>query len=157
AKPPIVTNLGNKYLCAGDCYAVGGTMFCQPGQYAEVLESYLGCDSIVNFNLQVANPVAEISGGGTLSCTAPSITLRSAASAGTKAWTNASGQVVGTGSTFVVSTPGVYTLTVTQTLGPIICTKTANIVVLLDNVPPVVTAQGGILTCDQPAISLSGS
>lgn len=65
-KSPIITNLAPKTVCAGDCVMVCGQNFCTTGQYSRVCTSYQGCDSLVNFQLTVISPVADILGGGYL-------------------------------------------------------------------------------------------
>ena len=156
-KPPIITNLGTIRLCAGECVEIAGEDYCIPGSYSAYASSYLGCDSVINFNVQMLNPVAEIIGGGTLNCYQPSITLSSAPSAGTKTWTNGSGQIVGAGNSLTVTQPGTYTLTCTQSSGGVVCTKSDMVSIDQDFTSVTAIAQGGTLTCSSPSITLYGS
>ena len=48
--PAAVTNLEID-ICPGDCFAVGGTDFCEAGNYEVSLETWQGCDSTVNLTL----------------------------------------------------------------------------------------------------------
>lgn len=159
AKPPLLTNLGTIRRCAGECFQINGTEYCDSGVYQEVLQSYLGCDSTVVFTLNILNPVAEILGGGMLTCVTPVVVLNSTPSAGNsvKIWRNASGAVVGSGNTYTVTQPGQYTLTTTITSGGISCTKQAAIGIVADFTQPNAFAQGGTLTCAAPNLTLQGS
>ncbi len=49
---PVVTNL-NLILCDGDSIWVGNQPFFQSGQFQQLLTTTIGCDSLVNLNLQV--------------------------------------------------------------------------------------------------------
>lgn len=51
-----VTQLPPVTLCIGDCYSVGGNLYCSPGTYDIPLQSSLGCDSIVRLTLSLAFP-----------------------------------------------------------------------------------------------------
>lgn len=54
----IETNL-NRTICAGKSFAVGNQTFSQSGQYQVVLTSAKGCDSTVQLNLTVLNPIVR--------------------------------------------------------------------------------------------------
>lgn len=120
-KSPIITNLSQKTVCQGDCIVVGGESFCDPGAYSVYLTSYLGCDSLVNFVLNVLEPIAQIEGPTEILCDQTSITLSSAPSPGIKIWKNEAGMSVGAGNTLPVSLPGIYTLTTMLTTGGVTC------------------------------------
>jgi gliding motility-associated-like protein len=49
---PAATILSEK-ICTGDCFPVGDTMFCDPGDYEVLLQTWKGCDSLVSLTLQV--------------------------------------------------------------------------------------------------------
>jgi hypothetical protein len=51
-----VTMLPIVSICAGDCYAFGGNLYCTPGTYEIPLQSSLGCDSIVTLTLSFVAP-----------------------------------------------------------------------------------------------------
>jgi hypothetical protein len=159
-KPPIVVNLATKYLCAGGSITVCGETYNQAGIYTQVCESWQGCDSTVTFSLVIMNPVADIiSSNPIISCSQPTVCLNSAPSQGLKIWRNINGTALGSGNTLCVTTPGIYTLTVTATTGGVSCTASDTIVVT-SNIPnplPVATASGGEITCTTPCIMLSGS
>ena len=154
--PPILTSLGVVTRCAGDCFEIGGDSYCEPGVYLVVLESWQGCDSLVNFQLQVLNPVAEILGAGTLNCLNPAITLTAAPATGSLTWYNGSGQLIGSGAVLKVQQPGTYILRNAVSVSGKICTKADTVIITAD--PPVlVTAQGTTLSCTTPYATLSSS
>lgn len=132
--PPKITNL-TRYLCAGECYSICGSEFCEPGVYSEVCESWQGCDSIVNLTLYVLNPVAEIIAPSTvLSCETPSLTLNTAASPNSpvisiKTWKNLTTGQSFSGSSLVVAQPGVYVLTTSMIAGGVQCKQTDTVVI----------------------------
>ena len=156
--PLKTTNLGTITRCNGDCFNINGSTYCESGSYTEVLQSYEGCDSIVNFSLLILNPIAEITGNNLLTCGTPVVTLGSAPSAGQKRWQNANGQVIGLGNTLTVSMPGLFILTTTVAAAGGSCTKSDTIVVVQDISPvQVLISSGGSLTCTTPNLTLSGS
>lgn len=153
--PPIVRPLGNIIRCAGECFEIGGTEYCDPGSYAHVLTSVAGCDSVVTFNLAFLNPVAKITGGGTLTCANPAISLNAASSSGSIRWKNLNGQFLGTGIQLQVTSPGTYILEAVLTAGGKICTASDTVVILQDVMPPMVAVNApGIITCDLPELKL---
>lgn len=158
-RPPIVTNIGTKILCNGECFTINGQDYCETGgPYAEVLESSDGCDSTVMFTLLALDPAAEITGAGALTCATTSITLGSAPGNGVKRWLNGSGQVIGLGNTLTVTAPGTYILTNTLTASGVNCIKADTIVMEQDIAPAqAFTDPPGTLSCAVPAIYLSGS
>ncbi|MBK8555040.1 MAG: hypothetical protein IPL65_04365 [Lewinellaceae bacterium] len=147
-KPPIIKNLPPKTVCAGTCVTICGVDYCDGGNYSHMCTSWQGCDSLVIFSILVMDPIAEILGGGTLSCSNLSILLNSSpTNSGTKVWKNPAGQVLGTGNTLSVGQPGTYILTVTASAGGVLCTAADTIVVDGNTTPPTVVPMGGILGC----------
>jgi hypothetical protein len=157
-RPPLITNLGFKVICAGDCFSLGGTDYCTAGAYSAVLTSILGCDSIVNFSLAVLQPVAEISGGGELTCAQPALTLQAASNPAntSRIWRNQNGQVVGMNTnTLTVNQPGLYTLTVTQSAGSVSCTAVDTAIVTANQPAIEVSVASLTLSCMSPTDTLS--
>ncbi|MCB0535225.1 MAG: T9SS type A sorting domain-containing protein [Lewinellaceae bacterium] len=153
--PPIVASLGNIMRCAGDCFEIGGTQYCDPGSYVHVLTSATGCDSVVTFNLTLLNPEAQIDGGGTLTCNNPQITLNAALTPGMLRWENPAGQLLGAATQLQVSNPGTYIFKVLLTVDSISCAASDTVVVFQDITPPSVAILApGIITCDLPEIKL---
>jgi subtilisin-like proprotein convertase family protein len=52
ASPPLPTNLTDT-ICQGDTLFVGSEIYTEPGVYSDTLNSFFGCDSIVNLALTV--------------------------------------------------------------------------------------------------------
>jgi hypothetical protein len=156
-KPPLIRNLGVQSVCAGSCVTVCGQQFCDAGAYSYVCESYQGCDSLINFSVIVVDPVADITGGGVITCSNPTITLGSAPSPGTKVWRDGSGVVLGTGNTVTVSQPGTVILTVTAVAGGNQCIKSDTIQITANTTPPQASASGGFLGCGNAQAQLSAT
>lgn len=146
-KQPIVVNRPPQTICAGTCVTICGEEYCGGGFFSHTCQSYQGCDSVINFSLLVLEPIADIIGGGTLSCVTNSIPLSSAASPGAKIWKRLPNTVVGTGNTYTVTQPGTYVLTVTASASGNTCVATDTIVITGDVTPPTLTATGGVLGC----------
>ncbi|HRI58602.1 MAG TPA: gliding motility-associated C-terminal domain-containing protein [Saprospiraceae bacterium] len=147
-KTPIIKNLSPQTICAGSCITICGEEYCDGGQFQKTCQSYQGCDSLVNFSILILSPVADIIGGGTLSCVTNSIVLNSAPSPGAKFWKILpTGVTVGTGNTYTVTQPGTYILSVSASAGGNSCVSTDTIVITGNTTPPTVSATGGVLGC----------
>ncbi len=105
-KAAISTNIGTKYVCAGNTITVCGNVLDTGGPISELCTSFQGCDSLVTGQLVVLDPVAEILGGGTLSCVTSSITLNSTGSSGNKIWRRLPGTVLGVTPSITITQPG---------------------------------------------------
>ncbi|MBC7775478.1 MAG: hypothetical protein H7246_08565, partial [Phycisphaerae bacterium] len=147
--PPIVTtNLPPQYICPGECLHVGGMQFCTLGTYTVEMPSSMGCDSFIIFNLAQINLGAQINQLDTLNCYNSTVSLKSAPQPnGVKAWTNASGQVLGTGDTLAVSQPGMYFLSVTSNLNNASCTTIDSVEIKKDTLVPTVSLGLDTLDC----------
>ncbi len=74
--PTIITNLGPKTICEGECVYVAGEELCSSGFYSVVASSYQGCDSIINLFINVTPDVVTNHGTvGTLTCDVTSISF----------------------------------------------------------------------------------
>jgi len=157
-KPALTTNIGAKYVCAGGTITVCGNVLDTGGPISEMCTSFQGCDSLVTGQLVVLDPIAEILGGGTLTCVTPSVTLNSTGSSGTKIWRRLPGTVLGVTPSITVTQPGTITLTTTQTLGGTTCIKADTIVIDGNTTPPVAGATTtGFLGCGNASTSVAGS
>jgi len=157
-KPPILVNLGVRTVCEGNCISVFGEDYCDGGNYSVTGESFLGCDSLVNFSLLVLNPIAEINGNSVLSCANDTVVLTSVASSGTKIWRSLpSNAVVASGNVYNATQPGTYTLTVTQAAGGVLCVRADTVTVTGNTVPPTITTTGGLLGCAAVTAQISAN
>lgn len=132
--PPIFTEQTIS-LCSGDCITVNGQTYCPPGPHVYTLPNYQGCDSTVSLIINEIPINASISPANPppLSCSNPSVTLSSAGSLPAPG-ANASYTWTGPGlnsaaPVISVSTPGVYTLTVSNNSVSPPCVATASVVV----------------------------
>jgi hypothetical protein len=157
-RPAIVRNLPPIGLCKGDCITVCDEQFCGPGSFTGHCKSVVtGCDSTVNITIVDATPIADITGGGALTCAHLIDTLGSKFSPGTKTWYNNAGQQIGTGNNLVVQAPGIYILSVTRSQNGAVCTLTDTIVVPIDTLRPGVSATGGAIGCDTVPVFVHAS
>ncbi len=156
-KSALFTNLPPKTICKNQCVTVCGEDFCDGGNFQTVCQSFQGCDSTITFSIQLLEPVAQINGGGVLTCTTTSILLTAEPSPPVTLfrWKNLAGQILGTNNSFLVTAAGTYILTSTMTGGALQCSESDTIVITSNTTPPTLTAAGGNLTCAQSSIQLS--
>lgn len=164
-----VTTELSETICKGDFVEVGGQSFGEAGQYQVTLQTELGCDSIVDLEVIVAEAEAFINQSGNLNCINETAILDGSLSTGTfgvqsYAWSTSNGQFQsGTnGPSVTISAPGIYTLVVTTTNGTISCTDDVTVTVTQDTVtpqfqivpPPQVPCQDTALTLTAQAPNL---
>lgn len=159
--PTILVNLGAKYICEGSCFQVGDSLYCTAGSYVQILNSSLGCDSIVSFELVVltTNNAANFQApqGQTLTCANPSLSLHGINQPNlAHFWKNTQGDTLSTASSFTVNTPGNYIHQVVLSQGGTTCEASKKILIKLNNTPPPVTAMGGTLDATHPTVQLMG-
>ncbi len=162
AKPQIKTNLGTQFVCQGTCLVYNGNSYCNTGgPYQEKLESFQGCDSIVQFTVVTVPVQASIGPVQTIDCTNPILTLNSSGSTNSPttsySWTNAGWTPIGNQTTQPVSTAGTYYLIVTNNFGSASCKDTASVTVTANNTPPGVAITGGNITCIASSVTLQAS
>ncbi len=160
-KASISTLLDTIYLCQGDCFQLGGSQFCDPGTYSEVLTSYQGCDSIVTVTLVEIDPNgADILApqGQTITCAKPSLPLQSLNLPGTvHLWKNAAGDTLGMGPSILVNAQGFYFHELESMIGGTNCTILDKILIKENTTLPPVTAMGGVLDASHPTVQLMGN
>ena len=111
---PIYTNIVSASLCQGNNYIFGSQTLTNSGQYTEVFQSALGCDSTVTLNL-VVNPLPIIYCSDTVICAGGTAVL---VPSGTNffSWTPTIGSVSPTG-VLTISPSTTQNLIVTGTDG----------------------------------------
>lgn len=131
------------------------------GEYILIIESNTNdCVSqdTVNVSSDFTAPSVGIIGDNLLNCTITSITLQGTTTATNAnfAWTDQSGTPLGTTTTIDVSTPGEYTLEITNTDNG--CTATNSILISQDITAPVADAgEDQILDCVSNMVNLSAN
>lgn len=163
---PSINNV-NETVCVGECSSTPGfEIYCDPGNYQEILMNSAGCDSIVNLNLQVLDVVAAINPPGELSCTQSSLQLLGLGSS-TGAlvnylWTASNGghiQGINTAINVLVDAPGDYQLRVCKTGAGISCCDSISVTVLASQDPPAAPAAvtGPVSICQGDDLSFTAS
>ncbi len=150
-KPAITTQLPPQSVCVGGSVSVCGVQYSQTTNISQLCTSYQGCDSIVNMQFTVLDPVATITYGSIfLTCTNSTVTLGSLPSpAGSvKTWT-LNGLPLGSNTDMVnVTAPGAVVLTTTLEKDGVTCTETDMIIVDGNLIPPSAQAYTiGTLGC----------
>ncbi|MCG8340473.1 MAG: hypothetical protein MI674_04365, partial [Cytophagales bacterium] len=131
-----------------------------PGLYTlTVTNSSTGCTSTAQVEVEqdVTEPGATAGVSGLLTCTTTSVTLEGSSSTSGVAYSwEGPGVFTSLEQNPVVSTPGLYTLTVTNSSTG--CTSTAQVEVEQDVTEPGATAGvSGLLTCTTTSVTLEGA
>ena len=145
---PSGTSMVDETVCIGDCVTIGTVTYCNPGTFMTTLPNanYLGCDSIVTLNLTVLNPQSVIvqSPPPTIDCANPTALLDGSFSTNagniTYQWT---GPCILNGAfspIAEVGCDGLYTLTITQVEGNVVCTNSSTIDVFDNAILPIADA-----------------
>ncbi len=128
--PAPVTQL-NESICAGNSFTFGNQNLTQSGQYSQILQTIVGCDSVVNLNL-VVNPVLTSIQNTTI-CQGESISFF--------------GQSL--------STAGLYSNTLQTVNG---CDSIVNLNLLVNPVPSIpIISNNGPVECPGDLVTLSAS
>ncbi|MFN0216643.1 MAG: hypothetical protein ACKVT2_20480 [Saprospiraceae bacterium] len=153
-------------LCAPATYMVCDETYSQTGLYATFCTGFLGCDSIVNTDLAILDPIAKIVPPAVLDC-GPNviITLSSTGSNVNTAnggvtlyeWTGPG--ILGPNNipNIQVNQPGQYCLILKHGRGGVYCNDTTCVTVTASATPPGATASGGNINCMSPTAQLMGS
>lgn len=126
--PPIITNLPPVTLCAPEAYWVCGQIYNYSTPISQVCESWQGCDSTVNVNLTILEPIASIAPPTPIGCGVDSLVyLDGTASTfnfyGTTTWQWTGPGIEGPTNSVLalVTEPGEYCLTVTHAANGVSC------------------------------------
>ncbi len=130
-----------------------------PGTYVlTTLSALNGCTSSASATVgsNTTSPSVSAS-GGTISCTSSStnLTASSPVTGGTFTWFGSGNVQVGTGSTYAATTPGTYTVVVTDPSNG--CTGTATAQAATDSNVPNVSVNNAEITCLNASVTLTGS
>ncbi|MFK7776398.1 MAG: gliding motility-associated C-terminal domain-containing protein [Saprospiraceae bacterium] len=128
-----------------------------------VTNSASGCSTQSNVEVIPDDnlPIAIISSNGTLTCENNQVNLDGNASSTVSGnanfqWINSNGDIISNAENVMISTPGTYTLLVTDIDNG--CSTTMTIEVEQDIISPIADAgQNQILTCDQTEVILDGT
>ena len=160
-KFPTTTNIGNRYICDGDCFIFNNNSYCDAGTFTEVIPSVFDCDSAVQFTIIKVPAVAVIQPVTPIDCNSPALLLNSSGSTSgstiTYNWTNAGWTTIGSQATQNVTMTGTYNLIITNNFAGAACKDTASIQVTGNTTPPGALANGGNITCISATATLQGS
>ena len=145
--PRSFTNLV-EFICDGECSTTPGFEGeCSAGNYQEIFQNAVGCDSIVTLNLQVLAVNASATANGDLNCNTPTVQITGAGSTSgsgvTYFWTASNGgHIVGSNTNLNISVDeaGDYQLLVCRTVGGAYCCDSTEVSILDNSVPPAVPA-----------------
>lgn len=145
-------------ICAGTDYALGDSTFTASGFYEVVLTSGLGCDSLVQLDLTVLDPQAQIAAPDTISCASPQITLDGSGSTGDVwQWIGPGGSLLGDNLLQMATDTGRYVLVASLSATGLSCTDTAEVQVAGNLQPPLADpGPDTSFSCAQPVIALGG-
>ena len=155
--------LPTKYLCEPECFVLDGVEYCQSGTYQHTLISSNGCDSILNFTIVRVPVHAAAQVTDTITCSKPSVLLTSDSSSTGNSifyqWLNPSGALISEADAAVATSPGLYSLIVTNFGGGgVACKDTAQVLVIADTAVPMANAGPDmVLSCAQPQVQLQGT
>ncbi|MBR9922987.1 MAG: gliding motility-associated C-terminal domain-containing protein [Bacteroidetes bacterium] len=154
---PIQTDLIDT-ICQGEIYEIGPDDFDQTGYYEVLLQTPLGCDSLVTLDLTVLDLQVVLAEADTITCLEPTQILDgTGTSSGELLWTtDANGEISGNVDmiTALASSAGTYYLTVSQAS----CSASDSVEVIANDAPPLVEAgQTDSLTCDESQLILDGA
>ena len=132
-----------------------------PGIYTVTVTGSNGCSGsdTVMVTQDLEPPGVEAVSGGTLTCSNTQVTLTAAVTGGggpfSYVWADACGEPIATTASVDVSTPGIYTVTVTGESG---CSGSDTVMVIQDMEPPdVKVTSGGALTCTNQQVTLTAA
>ncbi len=168
--PP--TDLGLIYKCFGECITIednkgNGGVYCDNGTEQVILESWQGCDSLVNFELAIVEIDVEIDDPYELGCLVNTTPLDGSQSLAEN-WTNLiikweafnGGKFSGPTNQLITQTEtgGKYCLTLTGTApGGVSCKDSACVIVTVDPTTPIASIIGDTISCYKDSITLFGS
>jgi len=147
-------------ICSGEAVEIGGQQFSEPGNYEVFLTSNLGCDSIVDVQIDWVQVFAFVENPPVISCTNPEILLDGSLSLGTDfEWTTFDGLILSdpNESIITVGAPGTYQLEVSNSENGHICQDWVSVSVSIDTLSPVFNIiDPDPLSCSDSITTLEG-
>ena len=132
----------NVTICDGSSYIVGNSTYTASGTYTDTLTTTNNCDSIITTNLNVITLSVSITASGTTNfCSGDSVTLSTTATNVTFQWNDDNGIISGAiSSSFVATTTGNYSLTITDINGCSATSSAINVTVTTIPIPTNLTS-----------------
>lgn len=156
-KQPTIIQLFER-ICAGTCATTPGfENACSSGIYKRYIPSLQDgqCDSTIQLVLSVLEPGGHIDAPFTmLTCAADSLVLHASPSTGTNTWANLADGNTSNGNQYIVTAPGMYTLTGTITVGNLQCVRTDTVQVTSSPDAIEVYATAGEFGCGDTLVHL---
>ncbi len=151
--PSSITDLGNFFICASDCFEFQGVDYCSAGFYE--VEDANDCSVRFSFSISILIDNIEYSGESEIDCNVESIILNPIYIINNNEslnfeWTDASNTVLGNAATLEITTAGSYTVALTSSDIETGCIINHTIEITEDNTSPILTIDPPIITCDDP-------
>ena len=159
--PEIVTAQSHT-ICEGETVTIGNQTFSNAGQFQVVLESYRGCDSLINLDIEVISVDAEIVSPLPITCLLDETELDGSLSAApfgvsSYLWSTTNGIIQGNPASPSVNATagGTYQLKVGSTANGVTCYDSTSVTVSVDTLPPAFSIETpDPLACDDSITSL---
>jgi hypothetical protein len=150
-------------ICFGESVEVGGQTFSNPGSFEVTLNSFQGCDSIINVTIDVVYVEAAIDQPLPITCLDSQTSLDGSNSAGTFGintyfWSTLNGTILTNPQAPSVSagSPGTYQLLVSTTSGAVTCYDSTTVLVAIDTLSPDISILSpDPLSCQDSVTSLT--
>lgn len=160
---PYILNIRDT-ICAGVCSSKPGfENACSTGVYTRTIPAVYPdrCDTTVRLTLLVLNPYSEINAPVTLlDCTRSSLSLGILPGTAYNQiiWNDLStGAILNLQHSYLVSHPGLYTLTTVKKSGTVVCTHSDTVAITQEPYLIPVTASGGFVGCGYQTTQLNAS
>ena len=132
-----------KYICAGDIFALEGDIFTEDGIYIIETFTAIGCDSTIILDLKVITSTIEILGLEDFNCTTDTIILSVDFDLNYTIadvdffWTTPSGS--SQSDTFIATEPGIYQVNTFINYEDVLCQVSAKIELEIDTITPIIS------------------
>ncbi len=159
---PEIVSAQSHTICQGETVSVGNQTFSNGGQFEVVLQSYQGCDSIINLDIEVISVDAEIIDPLPINCLLDESELDGSLSAAPYGissyfWSTLNGTIQGnpSSSSVTAASGGTFQLKVSSTANGVTCYDSTSVTVAVDTIPPAFSIETPTpLACDDSITSL---